>query len=257
MTETRDIRDAAAVNQNNRALADAMRKTNADVRDLPTLAGDNSWTGVNTWGGTSKFNGVSTFTASEYHASPATFVSTLTINGGAFTTAARFDGIILGGWSIVSTKTVSAATSVAFTNLSSSFPIRLTINYIQNSANAVLDMTFNDDTGANYKYACYGVYTDGVGFASYGTGAVAIRLFNSGGGLGSGNYGAVTMIVYPNRRDQRITSTYTIWSGASVATAGECAGGGEYSGSAQLTKLTITPSAGTITGDIRAEVLAP
>jgi len=63
--EVSDSRDASAVNQNFRSLSDSLKKERNRINELPTLAGDNNWTGSSTFGDvsidTATINFASTF----------------------------------------------------------------------------------------------------------------------------------------------------------------------------------------------------
>lgn len=78
ITETKDSRDAAALNQNLRALADSLRKSNATIRTLKTSVDSPSTATYVTTADTQTITGAKTFAAVSTFSATAAFTSTAT-----------------------------------------------------------------------------------------------------------------------------------------------------------------------------------
>lgn len=145
LTETKDVKDAAALNQNIRALADSIRKTNGDIRvlqssataDYARLVGTQTLSGINTFTSTATFNGPVTLNRSSF-----TFIPEITVSGtGNFATCTA-----------TVTMTLPVASDVEIVVSGSLFGDSLGFSYCWN---VLLDGAFTQFGANNWMHCAY------------------------------------------------------------------------------------------------------
>ena len=175
--------------------------------------------------------------------------TTLMFADGTTQTAAAASASTTAEWQFLSSATVSAVTSVSIALTTT--PVRVEFNFTQNTSAANYIVRFNADTDADYAYVAFGANTAGSGVTSANTaqtGCMVNEIINSvlaTGGI-SGKFDAYSSaadsyrIHYSGTAEHRETSTHS-WVGTI---------GCWYAGSAALSAVSITVSAGTMTGEI-------
>ena len=156
-----------------------------------------------------------------------------------------------GGLTLVASSAPSAASSVTFTGLSPGIFYYLIISYKQNTSNGYPRLRFNSDTGATaYNNTSFYYYSGGISYYASGT-TSAIQLTNAAGLVDANAqyFGWCDFTTYAGDNTKvfltcmRTYITETLWVSGG--------GNGIYNGGSNLSTLTLSPSAGTITGNVR------
>lgn len=189
-----------------------------------------------------------------------------TIVSGSSVTASAFfgdgshlTGITSGAWILVSSAVAEGASSQDFTGLGSTTSYRLIYNFKQNSSNGYLKVTFNSDTGTNYRYGTW-LLSDlpTTGARGSGAGANFISLQDTGDNVVASGY---SKGIFYFETAWGSPKTVFGWGDTSYLTAGSimCRNitTGNYAGASNLSSMTLTASAGTFSGLFVVQRLVP
>lgn len=142
---------------------------------------------------------------------------------------------------------VTAASSFTISNLVPGKKYKLVFNMKQNTSNGAYSVRFNGDSGANYAYGGTGP-ANGVG----PTGQTAIDLSNYAGSnnpiTATYNIFSSIELMYDPASNHNIFLVAQNFCRLGATQAYQILTGGNYLGAADVTSITITTSAGTMTG---------
>ena len=152
-----------------------------------------------------------------------------------------------GTWVSVQSGTVSAGSSFTVSSLEAGAKYKLIVNMIQNTSASDYRLTFNSDTGSNYKWA--GIR--GVAASANGDGSSSdtkVVLNRSGSDVSATFPFFAELLISPyasTNNNQLVLGISHYVNGTAPAVNGIA---GSYAGAASLSSLTITTAAGTMTG---------
>jgi len=155
----------------------------------------------------------------------------------------------VGGLTLVATASPSAASSFTISGLSSGVKYELILNLTWNTTAGYPTITFNGDSGANYAYQDLYAEAGSTGAGDHGTGQNNI-IFEVNYSIGAGypEQGVAFFQTQPGNNDNVIfESLCSFKRSAGDMIVGNV--GALYTGNAALSSLTITASAGTMTGN--------
>lgn len=139
----------------------------------------------------------------------------------------------------------SSASSIAISSLSSGIRYKLILNLLQNTSNGLLHITFNGDTGSNYAWAANGSTPTTQFSLGSDSGATFI---GTGTADSSSNY-LIEAIFQTAASSNNIVQLNAVEGFVSTGNHRILTIYGYYGGSTSLSTMTITPSAGTISGN--------
>ena len=149
----------------------------------------------------------------------------------------------------VQSGTVTAQAAFTISSLTAGAKYRLMVNLTQNTAAGIPTLTFNGDTGANYASAWgYHVQGGANGVAAVTQTSIA---FMGGYSLTAGTYWYGEYTFQPLSGNNNYMTVFGHSGSFLSVNSAPCSNSmaGQYSGSASISSMTITLSAGTVTGN--------
>ena len=193
--------------------------------------------------------GGTTATGAFQNAGAGTATQVLTSNGAAAlpTWAASASG---GGLSLVATNSPSAVNTTTISGLNGTTAYKLVCWLKQNTSAGILRLNFNSDTGNNYDFVGLYVLASGVGQTSANSYAY-MPLQNAGDTLAANAQYCSEFLITPDPFNANYVQiqgqrTYQSAAGFLAGLSSDL-----YKGSATLSSLTVSTSAGTFTGVIK------
>jgi len=153
------------------------------------------------------------------------------------------------GPALVAVADPSAASSVSFTGLTAGKRYKVVYDLTQVTSAGILQLRFNNDSGANYRWASFVVTDAGSTGANAGTGDTEIQLTRVDSvAVGFQNVGEFTFAAKAS------DTTIATLTGNAAFTIGtslyQAMHSGYYDGASAITRFDLIPSAGTITGRV-------
>lgn len=153
------------------------------------------------------------------------------------------------GWTLVSSQSVTAVSSVTFSGLAADTTYMITWTLVQNTSVGQGTFRFNSDSGANYKFCMLGTRSDSGAVSSSVNGGASSINYSAIASTAIGEPESVTIIFRTKPGDGTVVSGHTSYSHFGSVYDSGC-GGFRYDGASTLSSWTLTPSAGTYTGFI-------
>lgn len=141
-----DQRDISGINENDRTLSDGIRQVDERVDDLPTLDGDNAWTGNQTHSGTESFSGTTN------HSGPTNFTASVTASSTfTLTNATMIGPQIIQAWALfIGTSPYTILDSIGVTSITYIGAGDYRVNFSTPFANEHFAVTCNADRNASF-----------------------------------------------------------------------------------------------------------
>lgn len=201
---------------------------------------------------TQTFSGANTFTSS-VTVGPTVYTTTAVTSGLSIST----NSVLVNSWMVVASSRASGETSTRFTGLLPGREYNLIFTYSQAGATGSPGITFNSDTGANYKYATTGTRSD--------TGAVGSNVSVTGVecslptfvGVGAGDGSRLSAFFSTEPSDSTRVALTAARSGWNSTVFENSTSACRYDGAANLSSVTLSVSGGTYTGVIYLLQLIP
>lgn len=153
------------------------------------------------------------------------------------------------GTNIIDTQSVTSVSTIDF-SVDTLTRYKLIVQVLQNTSNGYLKLTCNGDTGNNYSYVIAGRYSTGATLV-YGNAGSFIALSDTTAGnlilAANEAYIEIELSTWQSNPHKALFTVKGSWVNIS-GNPGGCSGSGTYSGAADVTTISIVPSAGTITG---------
>lgn len=191
-----------------------------------------------------------------------TFQSTITVGPSGYSTVADYSSVLKGGCGVVLYSSFTAASSLAITGISSeAYKHVLTFNATK-ATQGTIQLTVNGDSGSNYWTNNRGLNTGGTNVYKYAVAAyydmVACYSLEAPdtNTLMTSN---LTVLNAPKLHNDVLflgNGRYNYATGDSDHDVG-CTLSGHYRGTARMSSLTLTASAGTMTGWLTLDACVP
>lgn len=229
-------------------------------------------TGGNASGCTAAGVGNSVLSSTETHSATELFTSSITIgpsalsNGsggaaGVVSSTISYNSVAKGMWSVVAYSSFTAASRVEFYNFNSSYTHRATLVYGQVTSNGDLYLRYQDDAGANYVWAGYGMEDNVAAFGSGAASTNQIKLTGTTALAATGVYGQVELACPMSGQPTCMGHSHLTYtnstSAANNGTSDISAGGSYRKQAATVDRFHFITSAGTMTGYIILEAFVP
>ena len=169
----------------------------------------------------------------------------------AFTVAGTSAGGGSGALTFIQQQTVSAVSSVNFSNLNASFTAYVVImTNISHSTTANLQATFNNDTTAGHYEYCFGfaAANNSSGVGTFSTSASNVVIYTNSQSAGSTNDNALQLYIYNPGSSGYCNASYTGNYYNSNPNLVSVYGSSIYKAAGPVTSVQLLPSAGTISG---------
>lgn len=153
------------------------------------------------------------------------------------------------GTTIISTQSVTAAATIDFTVVTGK-RYKLVIQGLHNTTDGYYKITCNADGGNNYSYVISGRYSTGATLVSgNGVAFVAISDTTAGNLINATDELSISIefTTWQSNLHNVLFNVTGSWVNA-ASHPGGCSGSGTYAGAANLSTISIVPSAGTFTG---------
>ena len=218
---------------------------------------------------TQTFSAQTTFTGSVNISSPsalvvsgmATYTSSASFGGSAYSLAANYSSVIKGGWTIVASTNPAGATTFTFTGLNNSLEHRLKFRFLHNTTDGDYILRFNGDSGSNYGYAMRRLDSAANVNSDFAAPAAAtfLQLAGTTGLVNATNGVRCELDLGIEPGDATRVHVDPISCGY-IGGSGEyftMRGSGYYDGASALTSVSLTVNAGNFTGLVYLLALVP